>query len=125
MTEVRAECYRQYSRQVLTRSLLLPVTSECADNGLLLATETVGGALSVALRLGGLVLGLALGMLVTARRLPRLEARRVADHLDEAALGRVVLTGGLATVQKRRVSTMLHPAKHARRTWDRSYYQKT
>lgn len=58
--------------------------------------------------MGGLVLGLTLGVLVTAGRLPRLEAGSVADHLYDAALRRVVLAGGLAV--GRRVRTRSHNA---------------
>jgi hypothetical protein len=87
---------KRYRLKCLTRSLLLAVASDSADNGVLLSTEAVGGAFSVTLGLGGLVLGLALGVLFTAGLGPRLKASGIADSLDDVALGGVVLTGGLA-----------------------------
>ena len=100
MTEVRAECYRQNSRQVLTRSLLLPVTSECADDGILLPRHTVDCAVDVLLRLRGLVFGLSLLVLFASRLLPGLEPGRVANYLDHGTLHGVVLDGGLAVLSK-------------------------
>lgn len=51
------------------------------------------------LRLGGLVLGLALKVLLLAGLLPRLGTSKVADRLDGGTLQGVVLAGGLATSQ--------------------------
>ena len=83
-------------RVELTSRLLLAVASHGADDGVLLAAETVHGALGVALSLGGVVLGLALGVLLLAGLLPRRGAGEVADGLDGRTLHRVELAGGLA-----------------------------
>ncbi len=86
----------QYEKRLLTSGLLLTVTGEGTDNGILLAAEAVDGTLRVALGLSSVVLGLALSVFVTTRCLPRLSTGQVADCLDDGALCRVVLTGGLA-----------------------------
>ena len=86
----------QRARMMLTCSLLLAVARDGTDDGILLAAETVHGALGVSLGLGGVVLCLALGVLVPARGGPGLGAGEVADRLDDGALDGVVLTGGLA-----------------------------
>ncbi len=75
---------------------MLPVASDGADDGVHLAGDAVDGALDVVLRLGGVVLGLALDVLFPARLLPGLGAGQVADGLDNGALERVVLAGSLA-----------------------------
>ena len=84
---------------------MLAITCDGAHDGILLTAETVHGALGVALGLGGLVLGLALGVLLLARLLPGLEAGDVADGLDGSALEGVELAGGLATAAQARVSS--------------------
>ena len=86
-------------RVELTSRLLLAVTSHGTDDGILLAAETVHGALGVALGLGGVVLGLTLSVLLLAGLSPGLGAGEVADGLDDVALQGVVLTGGLAAMR--------------------------
>lgn len=81
---------------VLTRSFLLLVATNSANNSVLLPYDAILGALSVALSLSSPVLGFALSVLVTARGLPRFGAGHVADGLDGVALHGVVLTSGLA-----------------------------
>ena len=83
-------------RVELTSRLLLAVASHGTDDGVLLAAETVHGALGVALGLGGLILGLALGVLLLAGLGPGGGAGEVTDRLDDGAFERVVLPGGLA-----------------------------
>jgi hypothetical protein len=63
----------------LTRNLLLAITGDGADNGVLLAGHPIHGALDVTLGLCGLVLSLALSMLLTSRSLPGLKAGGIAD----------------------------------------------
>lgn len=65
-----------------TRGLLRTVASDGADNRVLLALDTVHRALSIALSLGSLGLGLAGRVLLRARLLPGLEAGHVADLRD-------------------------------------------
>lgn len=84
-------------REWLTRDLLLAVAHDGADDGVLLAGEAVHGALGVAFGLGGLVLGLALGVLLLARLGPGLGARQVANGLDGGAFERAELAIDLAT----------------------------
>lgn len=70
--------------------------------------EGTGGdihrALNVALRLGLLVLDVALGLTLLARRLPRVEAGRVANRLLHLSGGVLDVAGSLA-VNERNVST--------------------
>ena len=83
----------------LTSRLLLAVASHGTDDGVLLAAETVHGALGVSLGLSSVVLGLTLGMLLLPGLSPGLGAGEVADGLDDVALQGVVLTGGLAAMR--------------------------
>ena len=80
----------------LTRHLLLAIASDGTDDGVDLTTDAVGRALDVLLRLGGVVLGLALRVLVTAGLGPGGGAGEVTDRLDDGALERVVLARRLA-----------------------------
>ena len=89
----------------LTRYLLLTITSHSTDDRVLFAADAVHSALDVALGLGGLVFGLALGVLLLSGLLPRLGAGEVADRLDGRALHGVVLAGGLAAKMERKIST--------------------
>jgi hypothetical protein len=57
----------------------LTVTSDRADDGVLLAAEAVHGALSIALGARSIVLCLASRVLLRAGLLPRLEAGDIAD----------------------------------------------
>jgi hypothetical protein len=67
---------------MLTRGLLLAVTSDGADDRVDLASNAVGSALDVALGLRGVVLSLAGGVLLLAGLLPRRGAGNVADLQD-------------------------------------------
>ena len=81
-------------------SLLLAVASDGANGRVLAAADAVLGALDVALRLRGVVLGLALGVLLLPGLLPGGRAGQVADRLYEVALGGVPLAGGLAAIAR-------------------------
>ena len=107
------------AREWLTRDLLFAVARDGADDSVLLAADAVRGALDVALGLGGLVLGLALGVLLLARLGPGFGAGQVADGLDGGALEGVELASGLA-VQTLDVSTEPgHPrSTDEREKWD-------
>lgn len=103
------------TRRKPTGSLLLLVTGDGANNGILLAAEAIGGAFNVALSLSSLILALAGGMLFLARLLPRCSAGQVTDlhhdhskheikneyrvgrtyGLDDGTLHGVILTSGL------------------------------
>ena len=82
-------------RVELTSRLLLAVASHGTDDGVLLAAETVHGALGVALGLSSVVLGLTLGVLLLAGLSPGLGAGEVADGLDDGTLDGVELAGNL------------------------------
>lgn len=101
----------------LTRHLLLPVARDGADDGVHLARDAVDGALNVILRLGGVVLGLALDVLFPPGLLPGLGAGQVADRLDGRALEGVVLARGLAGRTKS--ETYRWRGGHEGRTWAR------
>ena len=75
---------------------MLTVPRGSTNNRIYLATDAVDGAFDVTLGLCGVVLGLALGVLLLARLLPCLSTGEVADSLNDSALDRVVLSGGLA-----------------------------
>ncbi len=79
-----------------TRNLLLAVARDGADDSVDLAAYAVGRALDVLLCLGGVVFGLARGVLLLAGLRPGGGASQVTDRLDDGALERVVLPGGLA-----------------------------
>ena len=85
------------TNSILTRGFLLAVTSEGAHYCVLLSTNAISSPLDVAFGLGGLVLGLALGVLLLARLGPGVGAGQVADGLDGGALEGVELASGLAT----------------------------
>ena len=78
----------------------MTVASDSADDAILLALDAVDGTLSVALRLGGLDLGLTGSVLLLAGLGPGVGACHVADGLDNGTLDGVVLAGGL-TVEER------------------------
>ena len=65
---------------------MLAVARHSASDGIECAGRAVDGALSVALDLGSVVLGLALRMLVLSGLRPRRQAGEVADCLDDVAL---------------------------------------
>ena len=67
------------------------VTSDSTDDRILLALDTLLGALDVLLALGGLDLGLALGMLLLAGLLPLGGAGDVANGLLDGTSDRVVV----------------------------------
>ena len=71
----------------LTRRLLLTVTSDGADNGILLPGNAVGGAVDVILGLRGGLLSFASSVLLLAGLSPRLAAGHLANLLDQSTLG--------------------------------------
>lgn len=54
------------TQRKLTSSFLRTIASDSTDDGILLASDAVGGALNIALGLGSLVLSLARGVLLLA-----------------------------------------------------------
>lgn len=70
MKSVVSTTLRHLREYAHTGNLLLTVTGDGTNDGVLLAANAVHGAFRVALGLGGLVLGLALGVLLLARLLP-------------------------------------------------------
>lgn len=77
-----------------TGCLLRTVTSNSANDGVLLSAETVDRTVGVSLRLGSLVLGLPSGVFLLARLGPRLGAGQATHGLDNGALEGVELPGG-------------------------------
>jgi len=98
------DCATLELRRPHTFGLLRGITSDSTDDGVLLASDAVGGALDVALSLSSLVLGLALGVLLLSGALPFSRADDIADGLDDVALGGVELTRGLAVYAQGNVS---------------------
>jgi hypothetical protein len=82
---------RPVGKLSLTSSLLRAVSGNSTDDRVLLADHAVHGALSVALDLGSLVLGLASSVLLLARLLPGSSAGNVADNFNDVSLGAVEL----------------------------------
>lgn len=83
--------------------LLGLITSNSADNRVLVTGGPVRNALRVSLGLGSLVLALPLNVLLFARLRPGLHASQVADCLDGGALDGVELTSGLAWLWGRHI----------------------
>lgn len=75
-----------------TCKLLLLVPHDCADDGVLLAGETIHSTFGVALSLSEFGFGFASGVLLLARALPSWRASHVADGLHDSALDRMELS---------------------------------
>jgi len=76
--------------------LLLPISGNRADDGILLARDAVRRALDVRLGLSGLVLGLAGSMLLLPGSGPRGGAGNVANSLDDGTFDGVELSRDFA-----------------------------
>jgi hypothetical protein len=73
--------YRQTKNAILTLGLLTLVSSDCTDDRILFACDSVGGAFDVTLRLGCIIFCLARDMLLLARLLPRSSPSDITDTL--------------------------------------------
>lgn len=71
----------------LTGRLLLTVTSDGTNDGILLPANAVESAFGVTLGLRSCDLSFASNVLLLARILPRLAAGYIANSLDESTLG--------------------------------------
>lgn len=82
--------------EIHTADLLLTITSDGAEDGVLLSDDAVCGSVDVVLCASGVVLGLAADVLFTAGLLPGGSPREVTNCLYDGTLDRVELTSGLA-----------------------------
>ena len=79
----------RHNNSGLTGRLLLLVTSDGADNGILLPANAVECAIDVTLGFRGADLSLASNVLLLAGLFPFLAAGQIANRLDDSTLGGV------------------------------------
>ena len=83
----------------LTRHLLLAVTGDGANNGILLPADAVECAFGVILGLCSLDLSFASSVFLPAGIRPCLAASQFANRLDDGTLGRVELSRSFAILR--------------------------
>jgi len=81
--------------EIRTTDFLLTITSDCTEDGILLAGYTVCTSIDVVLSAGRVALGLTGSVLFTARLLPGRSSCEIANRLDDRTLDGVELASGL------------------------------